>query len=500
MEISFASRRMPTSGTVVAGVLAERTLTPAAEELDRASGGAVRRALDTSPRFHGKAAETMDILAPSGPAVSRILLVGLGEAESITARGCERIGGELLAKLNALGERTATVVVDALDDAPVSAAEQAARIALGARLRGYRFDKYRTRESEEDKPSLTDLAVHLDGDADARAAFAPLSGVADGVVLTRDLVSEPANELSPEALAKHCRELESLGVSVDVLNKDQLEKQGMGALLAVAGGSEREPRVVTMRWNGAGGDDTPLAVVGKGVCFDSGGISIKPAGGMEDMKWDMGGAGVTVGLMKALAAREAPVNVVGAVGLVENMPSGTAYRPGDIVTSMSGQTIEVINTDAEGRLVLADTLWYTQNTYKPATVIDLATLTGAIIVTLGNTTAGVFSNSDDLAQRLIDAGGEVDEPLWQLPVNDAYDKDINTDSADMKNTGEGRNASSIAAAQFLRRFIQADVTWAHLDIAGVTWSKKDTATVPKGGTGFGVRLLDHWIARTYERE
>jgi leucyl aminopeptidase len=498
MEISFAPRRLPAHGTVVAGVLAEAALTPAAEELDRASGGAVRRALDASPRFHGKASEMVDILAPSGVDVSRILLVGLGDAASLTARGCERVGGDVLAKLNALGERTATVVLDGLDDAPVSPAEQAARMALGARLRGYRFATYRTRETEEDKPSMTTLAFHLDGDGDARAAFEPLSGVADGVVLTRDLVSEPANELSPEALAKQCRELEALGVSVEVLGKDQLEKHGMGALLAVAGGSAREPRVVTMRWNGAGGDDTPLAVVGKGVCFDSGGISIKPAGGMEDMKWDMGGAGVTVGLMKALAARKAPVNVVGAVGLVENMPSGTAYRPGDIVTSMSGQTIEVINTDAEGRLVLADTLWYTQTTYKPKTVIDLATLTGAIIVTLGTTTAGVFSNSDDLAKQLIEAGGAVDEPVWQLPVNDEYDKDINTDSADMKNTGEGRNASSIAAAQFLRRFIQDDVTWAHLDIAGVTWSKKDKATVPKGGTGFGVRLLDHWIAEQYE--
>jgi leucyl aminopeptidase len=500
MEISFAPRRLPTHGAVVAGVLADRTLTPAAEELDRASGGAVRRAMDASRRFHGKPAETVDILAPTGVEVSRILLVGLGEAETMTARDCERLGGELLAKLNAVGEQTATVMLDDLEGAPLPAATQAARMALGARLRSYRFDKYRTRETDEDKPSMTEIAFHVDADSDARAAYAPLSGVADGVVLTRDLVSEPANELSPEALAKHCRELESLGVSVEVLNTDQLEKLGMGALLAVAGGSEREPRVVTMRWSGAGGDDTPLAVVGKGVCFDSGGISIKPAGGMEDMKWDMGGAGVTVGLMKALAARKAPVNVVGAVGLVENMPSGTAYRPGDIVTSMSGQTIEVINTDAEGRLVLADTLWYTQNTYKPETVIDLATLTGAIIVTLGNTTAGVFSNSDDLAKQLIDAGGEVDEPLWQLPVNDEYDKDINTDSADMKNTGEGRNASSIAAAQFLRRFIQDDISWAHLDIAGVTWSKKDKATVPKGGTGFGVRLLDHWIAERYERE
>ncbi len=498
MEISFAARRLPTAGAVVAGILPEQTLTPAAEELDRATGGAVRRALEASPRVTGKASETLDILAPTGIDAGRILLVGLGEAESLTARAAERIGGELVARLNGLGVREATVMLDRVDGAPVAAGEVAARMALGARLRSYRFDKYRTREKDEDKPSLGRLIFGLDDEDGARAAFAPLSGVAEGVTLTRDLVSEPANVLSPEMLAERCRELEAQGVIVDVLNREQLEKQGMGALLAVAGGSAREPRVVVMRWNGAGGKETPLAVVGKGVCFDSGGISIKPASGMEDMKWDMGGAGVTIGLMKALAARKAPVNVVAAVGLVENMPSGTAYRPGDIVTSMSGQTIEVINTDAEGRLVLADTLWYTQQTYQPKTVIDLATLTGAIIVTLGNITAGVFSNDDRTAQDLVAAGGEVDEPLWQLPVNDEYDKDINTESADMKNTGEGRSASSIAAAQFLRRFIQDGVTWAHLDIAGVTWSKKDRATVPKGGTGFGVRLLDRYIAAHHE--
>ena len=499
MEISFAARRLPASGAVVAGILPEQTLTPAAEELDRATGGAVRRALEASPRTTGKAAETLDILAPTGIAASRIVLVGLGEAASLTPRAAERIGGELVARLNALGAREASVVLDPVDGAPVGTAELAARMALGARLRSYRFDKYRTREKDEDKPSLGRFAVNLTDEDGARAAFEPLSGVADGVTLTRDLVSEPANALSPEAFAERCRELEAHGVIVDVLNREQLEKLGMGALLAVAGGSEREPRVVVMRWNGAGGDETPLAVVGKGVCFDSGGISIKPASGMEDMKWDMGGAGVTIGLMKALAARKAPVNVVGAVGLVENMPSGSAYRPGDVVTSMSGQTIEVINTDAEGRLVLADTLWYTQQTYKPGTVIDLATLTGAIIVTLGNITAGVFANDEGIARDLVSAGGEVDEPLWQLPVNDEYDKDINTDTADMKNTGEGRSASSIAAAQFLRRFIQDGVTWAHLDIAGVTWSKKDKATVPKGGTGFGVRLLDRYIAEYHER-
>ena len=498
MQISFAARTVPTSGTVAVGILADKTLTQSAEDLDKASNGAVRRALAAAGKFTGKAQEMLDILAPAGLEVSRILLVGLGEAGSLKARELENIGGELAARLNAMGEQQATVMLDDIPAAPSETSEAAARIAYGARLRSYRFDKYKTREKAEDKPSLTRFAVHLDDDTAAAEAFGPLAGVADGVTLTRDLVSEPANELYPEALAERCRELEELGVEVEILNREQLEKLGMGALLAVADGSAREPRLVTMRWNGAGGKETPLAVVGKGVCFDTGGISIKPASGMEDMKWDMGGAGVTVGLMKALAARKARVNLVGVVGLVENMPSGTAYRPGDILTSMSGQTVEVINTDAEGRLVLADALWYTQQTYKPKTIIDLATLTGAIIVALGTGTAGVFANDDELARHLITAGGEVGEPLWQLPLNDEYDKDIDTPSADMKNTGDGRNAGSIAAAQFLRRFVQEDVNWAHLDIAGVTWSKKDKPTVPKGGTGFGVRLLDSLVATRFE--
>jgi leucyl aminopeptidase len=273
----------------------------------------------------------------------------------------------------------------------------------------------------------------------------------------------------------------------------------MGALLAVAQGSRNEPRLVTMRWAGGKGKKTPLAVVGKGVCFDSGGISIKPAAGMGDMKWDMGGAGVTVGLMKALAGRKAPVNVVGVVGLVENMPDGNAYRPGDVLTSMSGQTIEVHNTDAEGRLVLADAFWYTQQTFEPESMIDLATLTGAVLIALGNRRAGLFANDDDLARQLGEAGEAVGEKLWRLPVDDEYDKDIDSDVADMKNVGDGRNASSTAAAQFLRRFVQKGVRWAHLDIAGVTWSTKDQPVVPKGGTGFGVRLLDRLVTDQFER-
>jgi len=496
MQLAFTSRDLPDSGALVVGVLADGQLTEAARQADRATGGAVSRALEAAGRFHGKVRQIQEILAPGG-GLSRVVLLGLGTAEELTETAWEKLGGELAAKLNALGEDTATVVVDAVAGAPVDVATAAARLAHGARLRGYRFDRYKTREGEESAPTLSRLNLAVEAADAARDQHAGLDRVADGVFHTRDLVSEPANVLSPEQLAEECHKLGELGVEVEILDAERMQKLGMGALLAVAQGSQRAPRLVVMRWNGAGGSTTPLAVVGKGVCFDSGGISIKPAGGMEDMKWDMGGAGVTIGLMKALAGRAAAVDVVGVVGLVENMPSGSAYRPGDVVTAMSGQTIEVINTDAEGRLVLADALWYTQETYRPHTIVDLATLTGGILVALGKVTAGLFSNDDDLAYRLYTAGRRVDEPVWRLPLGESYDQDVNSDIADMKNTGEGRNASSIAAAQFLQRHIQPEVRWAHLDIAGVTWASKPSPVVPKGGTGFGVRLLDRFVAENH---
>ena len=329
--------------------------------------------------------------------------------------------------------------------------------------------------------------------------------VADGVFFTRDLVSEPANVLYPVTLAKQAQTLSKLGIKVEVLNEAQMAKLGMGALLGVGQGSIRESRMVVMQWNGADKPakgkkaEAPIAFVGKGVTFDTGGISIKPSGGMEDMKWDMGGSGVVIGLMKALAGRKAKVNAVGVVGLVENMPGGNAQRPGDIVTSMSGQTIEVLNTDAEGRLVLADALWYTKERFKPKFMVNLATLTGAIIVCLGGEMAGLFSNNDRLSERLTEAGKKVDENLWRMPLGDAYDKMINSDAADMKNIGAGRGAGSTTAAQFLQRFVDK-TPWAHLDIAGVTWSKAEKPTVPKGGTGFGVRLLDRLVADYYEKK
>ncbi len=500
MKIAFSKPSLPTdaahAGAVVAGVLEGKVLGAAALALDAAAKGALVRAVAAS-RFDGKKGQTLTILAPAGLAVSRVLLVGLGKAKDLDAQGAQAFGGAAVAALLTSGDAEATIAVDVFDGSPLADAEFAAHAAFGARLRSYRFDKYLTRQKKEDKPSLKKVVLNTEAYAAAKTAFAPLDKIADAVFLTRDVVSEPANIIHPESLAARAETLESLGVEVEVLGEKQMKKLGMGSLLGVGQGSDRESKLVVMRWQGsAQKDEAPVAFVGKGVTFDSGGISIKPSAGMEDMKWDMAGAAATIGAMAALAGRKAKVNAVGVVGLVENMPSGTAQRPGDVVISMSGQTIEVINTDAEGRLVLADALWYTQDRFKPKFMVDLATLTGAIIISLGHEYAGLFANDDKLADRLAAAGKAVGEQLWRLPLGEAYDKQIKSDIADMKNTG-GREGGSITAAQFLKRFTN-DVHWAHLDIAGMAWSKKDTAITPKGATAFGVRLLDRLVADFYE--
>jgi leucyl aminopeptidase len=504
MEISFAEADEPRSGAVVAGVWEEAVLTPAARRLDEATDGAIRRALSAAARFKGKKDELLPIVGPPGLTVNRIVLAGLGMPAAVNARSLQQLGGNLVAHLNSAGEVEATFAID-VDEADIEPADAAAHLAFGARLKSYRFDKYKTKEKPEKKPSLRRITVTAAAPSAAERAFQPLDKTADAVFFTRDLVSEPANVIYPESLAAQAEALVDLGLVVEVLDEQKLRKLGMNALLGVAQGSARPPRVVVMEWRGAGGDASrdgkphqPLAFVGKGVTFDTGGISIKPAAGMGDMKWDMAGSAVVMGLMRLLAARKAKVNAVGVVGLVENMPSGTAQRPGDIVTSMSGQTIEVLNTDAEGRLVLADALWYCQDRYKPQLIIDLATLTGAVIVALGHHCAGLFSNNDELASRLLEAGKTVGEEVWRLPLHESYDRDIDSDAADVKNIGGGRAAGSIIGAQFLQRFIN-DVPWAHLDIAGTAWSTKDTSTVPKGATAFGVRLLDQFIAQHYEK-
>ena len=496
MKIAFAAPSQPKSGTIVVGVLENRKLSPTGAVLDKQSGGALTRAMSSS-RFSGRKDDVLGVLAPTQLPVGRVLLIGLGKAEAIDLAALQGLGGNIVAHLNNVGESEAWVALDRFDGMKPKAGDAAANLAFGARLRAYRFDKYRTKEKAEQKPTLKTLTLMTRDEAGAKRAFAPLEKVAEGVFFTRDLVSEPANIIYPESLAERAKKLADLGVEVEVLGEKQMKKLGMGALLGVGQGSAHESQLVIMQWRGASdAKQRPIAFVGKGVTFDTGGISIKPAQGMEDMKWDMAGAGTVIGLMHALASRKAKVNALGIAGLVENMPSGTAQRPGDIVTSLSGQTIEVINTDAEGRLVLADALWYCQEQFKPQAIVDLATLTGAVIIALGHVHGGLFSNNDTLAERLAAAGKATGEPLWRLPLAEAYDKQINSDAADMKNVG-GRTAGSITAAQFLQRFVK-DTPWAHLDIAGMAWSDKDAPTVPKGATAFGVRLLERLVADHYE--
>jgi leucyl aminopeptidase len=359
------------------------------------------------------------------------------------------------------------------------------------------MDKYRTKLADTAKPTVETLTV-AGAPADANALWPSYHAIAEGVALTKELVTEPANIIYPESFVERCKHLADLGVEISVLDDKDMAALGMGALLGVAQGSRRPARLLVMKWDGTGGSqERPVALVGKGVTFDTGGISIKPAAGMEDMKWDMGGAGAVAGAMKALAGRKAKAYVVGVCGLVENMPDGNAQRPGDIVTSMSGQTIEVLNTDAEGRLVLCDALHWVQEKYNPEYVVDLATLTGAIIVSLGSEYAGLFSNSDELADKLTAAGKASGDPLWRFPLSKAYDKMIDSPIADMKNIG-GKGAGSITAAQFLGRFIKDGVKWAHLDIAGTVWADKAGPVWDKGATGFGVRLLDRFVADNFE--
>lgn len=501
MNFAFAAltpESAPPAAVLVVGVYADRTLGAAGAALDVASSGALVRAMEAGG-FSGKVDETLTILAPAGLAARRVVLLGLGEPAKLTQAAAHKAGGAVVAALDKAKDPAAAVLLDGAAEAAMTPAALAAEMAFAAGLRAYRFDKYRTKEKPDAKPALESVTFHCDAPDAASTAFAAASPIAAAVAFARDLVSEPANVVYPASLAERVKTLETLGAKVEVLEPEALRDLGMGALLGVAQGSANTPRVVTIRWDGAPADARgPVAFVGKGVTFDSGGISIKPAGGMEDMKWDMAGSAAVIGVMHALAGRKAKVNAVGVVGLVENMPSGTAQRPGDVVTSMSGQTIEVINTDAEGRLVLCDCMHYVQTTFKPRLMIDVATLTGAIIVSLGREYAGLFASDDGLAADLTAAGAAAGEPLWRMPLGDAYDKDINSDIADMKNIGSPGAGGSITAAQFLKRFVTDERPWAHLDIAGVAWAKKDSAVTPKGATAFGVRLLDRFVADSCE--
>jgi leucyl aminopeptidase len=453
----------------------------------------VKRAAETN-QFKGKSGSTLDILAPEGLKASRLIVVGAGKVSAIKDHDFLKLGGVAAGKLRA-GNDAVTIIAELPDGAMKP--DQAAAIASGVRLRAYKFDRYKTKKTDDEETALrADVSVAVDDVTAARRAFAPDAQIVDGVILARELVNEPPNVLYPVEFARRSSRLRKLGVDVEILDVKAMTKLGMGALLGVAQGSTQPARTVIMRWNGGKRGEPPLAFIGKGVCFDTGGISIKPAANMEDMKGDMGGAACVVGLMHALAARKAKVNVVGAIGLVENMPDGNAQRPGDIVTSMSGQTIEIINTDAEGRLVLADVLWYVAKKFKPKFMVDLATLTGAIMVALGTEYAGLFSNNDELAERLTKVGIATGERVWRMPLGPEYDKQIDSQFADMKNTG-ARNAGSITAAQFLQRFVDGR-PWAHLDIAGTAMGAPKSEINHSWGSGYGVRLLERLVAEYYE--
>ncbi len=483
MKISFAATQ-PVETDVIAFIVTKDSFADFEFPLENA-----RQVHETAKlaRFEGGVGQSFLLIVEEAGRMVRVVLIGTGSGST----ELQRAGGEILAKVQTSGAKN--IVIHGAN----LSGEDAATIAYGALLRNWRIDKYRTKLAEASKPSVTDLIV-VGAPSEAEAAWPRYAAIADGVFLTRDLVAEPANVIYPESFVERCQHLADLGIEITVLDVPAMEKLGMGALLGVGQGSRKPSRMLAMKWDGTGGkQERPLAFVGKGVTFDTGGISIKPAAGMEDMKWDMGGAGAVAGVMKALAGRKANVHVVGVCGLVENMPDGNAQRPGDIVTSMSGQTIEVINTDAEGRLVLCDALHWTQETFNPETVIDLATLTGAIIVSLGSENAGLFSNDDDLSDKLIAAGKAAGDPLWRFPLSAAYDKTIDSPIADMKNMG-GKGAGSIAAAQFLQRFIKSGVKWAHLDIAGMVWSDKADPVWEKGATGYGVRLLDQFVADNFE--
>ncbi|MAP94152.1 MAG: leucyl aminopeptidase [Ponticaulis sp.] len=458
-------------------------------ELDNLEAGLSAKlgSLAETARFKSKSGQVLEYALGKEGGPLRLILIGGGKTDGDQARTLEEFGAVAV-------KQTITSGFTSLSLTGAGTNEDA-RALLGAKLAAYRFDTYKTKLTDDQNPSLE--SVTLVSGSVSEADWSAYSAAAEGTWLARDLMNEPPNVLYPETYAARIKEMEALGLKVTVLGEEKMAELGMNSLLGVGQGSVRESLTVCIEWSG-GGDEAPVALVGKGVCFDSGGISLKPGPNMQDMKGDMGGSAAVVGAMKTLALRKAKANVVGLVGLVENMPDGNASRPGDIVTTMSGQTVENQNTDAEGRLVLCDVLWYAQETYNPRAIVDLATLTGAIIVSLGHENAGLFSNDDDLSAQLTDAGKTEGETVWRLPLGPKYDNLLKSQFADMKNIG-GPAAGSITAAQFLQRFIKDGTPWAHLDIAGVAWKSTDKSAMdPSWASGFGPRLLDRFIKDNYE--
>ena len=486
MQIHF-TQDLPTEARLLAQVVDQGKLPDGMEATIRDGADAAR--------FKGQVGRVFESFVERGGKTRRLALAGAGEPESEKRiANLEKAGAALTAKFLRSGEKEIALDVSRSN----LSAEEAAAVVMGIRLRAWHLDNYRTKLKDDQRVTLE--TVHVVGAPEGiEDAWRRSEAVAEGVEFTRELVTEPANIIYPKSFVERCKErFAGTGAELVVLDEAQMEELGMGALLGVGQGSERDSYILAIRWNGGDESEQPVAFVGKGVTFDTGGISLKPGPGMGDMKWDMGGAGAVAGAMLALTKRKAKANVVGVVGLVENMPDGNAQRPGDVVTSMSGQTIEVLNTDAEGRLVLCDALHWTQKKFNPRLIVDFATLTGAIIISLGREHGGLFANNDELATDILAAGKKSGDEMWRLPIGPAYDKLINSPIADMKNVGP-RDAGSITAAQFLARFIEDGTPWAHCDIAGMVWDEKPGATWDKGATGFGVRLMDQYIADFAEK-
>ncbi len=486
MKISFKPAERHSCGLAIIPVFEDMTLNGISSDLKLGF-----KSLAQAADFKGKNGKTFRVYAVENSGAQQVVFIGAGKKDKFNA---EMFAAKAMKQLLLERQTSWVFYLDGIGLDP----DGAARAALGADLAAYRFDQYRTKLPESKKPVVSDITIVCDDAKMATISYENYHGAeAAGVKLARDLVNEPPNVIYPAAYAQRIKELESLGLDVKILGETEMTKLGMHTLLGVGKGSVRESQLVIMSWNGGDKGDSPVALVGKGVTFDTGGISLKPGAGMWDMKGDMGGSAAVVGTLMTLAARKAKANVIGVVGLVENMPDGDAQLPGDIITSYSGQTVEVQNTDAEGRLVLADALWYTKEEYKPKAMVNLATLTGAIIVALGHEHAGLFSNDDNIAAQLLSAGETSTDKVWRLPLGKAYDRLLDSPNADMKNIG-GRSAGSITAAQFLQRFV-GDTPWAHLDVAGT--AMKNTRHDPREttfGTGFGVRLLNRWIADNYE--
>ena len=488
-SLSFSSTKAPLKGSLV--ILCDKSNKFGATGQGLDKKGLIKNAIKAAG-FKGTFGKALTILTPQYSTLDRIILLGLGGIGDLNEFSWLRLGGKLSTILTNGGR---VDVMLELPGKPAVLPRQAADMAQGLLLGAYRFEQYKTKTKKRSTKALK-VVIHITTATAAKNIWAGLQGVTDGVLLARDLVNEPPNVLTPKEFAKRASALKKLGCKVDILDEKAMKTLKMNALLGVSQGSRNPPRMAIIQWKGGKAKDKPVAFVGKGVTFDTGGISLKPPSGMEDMKGDMGGAAAVTGLMHALAARKAKANVVGIIAMVENMPDGDAQRPGDIVTSMSGQTIEVINTDAEGRLVLADALWHCNKKFKPKFMINLATLTGAVLVALGKEHAGLFSNDDKLSKSLTDAGLSTNEKLWRMPLTKEYDKMVDSKFADMRNSA-GRYAGSITAAQFLQRFV-GDTPWAHLDVAGTAMGSPQTEINKSWASGFGVRLLDRLVADNYE--